>query len=205
MAGQSDTSWMLERIRPLWRRVCLGLAVAVIAGLVSTLDPLLMRHLIDRSLPERELCGSLGTVVLIALCFIGRSGLGGLGGLLSYRVAQLLAQDLRIELLAHMTRLSADWHERTFLGEKLSRIEQDVEQISQFGADVANSVVRALIFFIVNLAIMFALNWRMTISVLPLLPAFLFVRARFRGAIHRRADHSRAEVGKASGRLAEHL
>jgi ABC-type multidrug transport system fused ATPase/permease subunit len=104
-----------------------------------------------------------------------------------------------------MTRLSADWHERTFLGEKLSRIEQDVEQISQFGADVANSVVRSVIFFITNLAIMFALNWRMTFSVLPLLPIFLVVRARFRDAIHARADQARAEVGKASGRLAEHL
>jgi ABC-type multidrug transport system fused ATPase/permease subunit len=144
-------------------------------------------------------------VLLIALCFIGRSGLSGLGGLLSFRVAQLLGQDVRVELLEHMTRLSTDWHERTFLGEKLSRIEQDVEQISQFGADVANSVVRSVILFIANLAIMFALNWRMTLSVLPMLPIFLVVRARFRGAIHARADQARAEVGKASGRLAEHL
>jgi ABC-type multidrug transport system fused ATPase/permease subunit len=205
MAGQSDTSWMLERIRPLWRRVCLGLAVAVIAGLVSTLDPLLMRHLIDRSLPERELCGSLGTVVLIALCFIGRSGLGGLGGLLSYRVAQLLAQDLRVELLGHMTTLSADWHERTLLGEKLSRIEQDVEQIAQFGADVVNSIVRSGVFFILNLAIMFSLNWQMTLSVLPLFPLFLWVRAQFRLRIQVRADRTQAEIGRAAGNLAEHL
>jgi ABC-type bacteriocin/lantibiotic exporter with double-glycine peptidase domain len=205
MAGQSDTSWMLERIRPLWRRVCLGLAVAVIAGLVSTLDPLLMRHLIDRSLPERELCDSLGTVVLIALCFIGRSGLGGLGGLLSYRVAQLLAQDLRVELLRHMTTLSADWHERTLLGEKLSRIEQDVEQIAQFGADVANSVVRSGVFFILNLAIMFSLNWQMTLSVLPLFPLFHWVRAQFRLKTQLRADRTQAEIGRAAGNLAEHL
>jgi len=205
MAGQSDTSWLLERIRPLWRRVCLGLAVAVIAGLVSTLDPLLMRHLIDRSLPERQLFDALGTVMLIALCFLGRSGLGGVGGLLSYRVAQLLAQDLRVELLGHMTTLSADWHERTLLGEKLSRIEQDVEQIAQFGADVVNSVVRSGVFFILNLAIMFSLNWQMTLSVLPLFPLFLWVRAQFRLKIQVRADHAQAEIGRAAGSLTEHL
>jgi ABC-type multidrug transport system fused ATPase/permease subunit len=205
MAGQSDASWMLERIRPFWRRVCLGLVVAVSAGLVSTLDPLLMRHLIDRSLPERQLFGSLGTVMLIALCFIGRSGLGGLGGLLGYRVAQLLAQDLRVELLGHITTLSADWHERTLLGEKLSRIEQDIEQIAQFGADVVNSVVRSGVFFILNLAIMFSLNWRMTLSVLPLFPLFLWVRAQFRLKIQLRADRAQAEIGRAAGNLAEHL
>jgi ABC-type multidrug transport system fused ATPase/permease subunit len=205
MAGQSDTLWILERLRPLWRRVCLGIAVAVSAGLVSTLDPLLMRHLIDRSLPERQLFGSLGTVMLIALCFIGRSGLGGLGGLLSYRVAQLLAQDLRVELLGHMNTLSAEWHERTLLGEKLSRIEQDVEQIAQFGADVVNSAVRSGVFFILNLAIMFSLNWQMTVSVLPLFPLFLWVRAQFRLKIQLRADRAQAEIGRAAGNLTEHL
>jgi ABC-type multidrug transport system fused ATPase/permease subunit len=201
----SESGWLWEKLKPYAARVSFGVFAAVLGGATATLDPLLMRHLIDVTLPRGRAIDSLWTVLLIALCFVGRSGLAGLGGLLSFRVAQLLAQDLRIELLSHMTRLSADWHERTFLGEKLSRIEQDVEQISQFGADVVNSVVRALIFFIVNLAIMFALNWRMTISVLPLLPAFLFVRGRFRGAIQRRADHARAEMGKASGRLAEHL
>jgi ABC-type multidrug transport system fused ATPase/permease subunit len=201
----SESGWLWEKLKPYAARVSLGLVAAVLGGATATLDPLLMRHLIDVTLPGGRAIDSLWTVLLIALCFVGRSGLAGAGGLFSFRVAQLLAQDLRIELLAHMTRLSADWHERTFLGEKLSRIEQDVEQISQFGADVVNSVVRAIIFFIVNLAIMFSLNWRMTIAVLPLLPAFLFVRARFRGAIHRRADHARAEVGRASGRLAEHL
>jgi ABC-type multidrug transport system fused ATPase/permease subunit len=131
--------------------------------------------------------------------------LGGLGGLLSYRVAQLLAQDLRVELLGHMTTLSADWHERTLLGEKLSRIEQDVEQIAQFGADVVNSIVRSGVFFILNLVIMFSLNWQMTLCVLPLFPLFLWVRAQFRLRIQVRADRTQAEIGRAAGNLAEHL
>jgi ABC-type multidrug transport system fused ATPase/permease subunit len=201
----SEAAWLWKGLKSYTARVSFGLAAAVLGGATATLDPLLMRHLIDVTLPRGQAIDSLFTVMLIALCFVGRSALAGLGGLLSFRVAQELAQDLRVELLSHMTRLSADWHERTFLGEKLSRIEMDVEEISQFGADVANSVVRAVVFFIVNLVIMFALDCRMTLSVLPLLPIFLLVRARFRGQIHQRADHARAEVGKASGRLAEHL
>jgi ABC-type multidrug transport system fused ATPase/permease subunit len=195
---QSNAAWLWERLQPYLKRVFLGLAVAVLAGTVATLDPLLMKHLIDGALPKRRLFDSLLTVLLIALCFVGRSVLGGLGGLLSFRVAQLLAQDLKIDLLAHMTALSADWHERTFLGEKLSRIQQDVEQISQFGADVVNSILRAGIFFLVNLTIMFALNWRMTLAVLPLLPLFLWVRARFRSNIQIPADRTQAEIGKSN-------
>ena len=83
-----------------------------------------------------------------------------------------------MEIIAHMTRLSAEWHERITVGEKLSRIDQDVLQISQIGAEMANAVVQSVVFFFVNLAIMFVLNRKMTIVTLPLLPLFIWVRTR---------------------------
>jgi ABC-type multidrug transport system fused ATPase/permease subunit len=192
-------------LRPYSKHLLLGLTTAILAGLVGTVDPLLMRHWLDVTLPQRRMLESLVTVLLIGLCFIGRSGLAGLAGLAGFRVAQLFAQDLKVELLAHMTSLSADWHERTLLGEKLSRIEQDVEQIAQFGADVLNTALRAGIFFLVNLAIMLTLNWRMTLTILPLFPLFLWVRVRFRSIIQLRADRAQAEVGRVSGNVTEHL
>lgn len=141
----------------------------------------------------------------LPLVFVGRSGFSGLSGLATFRVTQWLGQDLRSELLVQMTNLSADWHERTMLGEKLGCIDQDVEQISQYGADIGNTVFRTVVFFLVNLAIMMALNWRMTTAVLPLLPLFLWVRLCFREKIQSRADRSQVKVGNATGDLAEHL
>lgn len=205
MVRQRTSRWLLRRLRPHSRLLLLSFAAAVVGGLVATLDPLLMRYWLDVTLPKREVLGSLAMVLLIALCFVARSAVGGMGGLSSFRVAQLLGRDLRVEVLEHMTALSADWHERTFLGEKLSRIEQDVEEIAQFGADVLNTMLRSAIFFVVNLAIMAVLNWRMTLTVLPLLPLFSIVRARFRAVIQVRADETRAEIGRASSNLAEHL
>ncbi|WP_050058680.1 ABC transporter ATP-binding protein [Silvibacterium bohemicum] len=195
----------MRELRPYSGQIAIGLAIAACAGGIATLDPLLMRHLLDVALPQKNLGRTILTVSLIALCFIGRSAFGGLSGLLSFRVAQRLAQDLRTELLVHMTNLSADWHERMMLGEKLSRIDQDVEQISQYAADVGNTIFRTIVFFVINLAIMATLNWRMTISVLPLLPLFFGVRLHFRQQIQSRADRAQTEVGNAAGNLAEHL
>ncbi|WP_161557623.1 ABC transporter ATP-binding protein [Acidisarcina polymorpha] len=182
-----------------------GLVTAIFAGAIATLDPLLMKYLIDTTLPHRRLSDSLLIVMSLALCFVGRSALNGGSGLVSFRVAQLLAQDLRVEIIAHMTRLSAEWHEGIMVGEKLSRIDQDVLQISQIGAEMANAVVRSVVFFFVNLAIMFVLNWKMTIVTLPLLPLFIWVRSRFRGVIQERADQAQSDIGLASGALVEHL
>ena len=205
MDRMSAPSWLLRKLRPYSRRIAFGLVLASCAGAVATIDPLLMRQLIDVALPQKNVRETAVVVIFIALSFVARSAFGGLSGLASFRVTQWLGQDLRSELLVHMTNLSADWHERTMLGEKLSRIDQDVEQISQYGADIGNTVFKNVVFFVVNLAIMMSLDWRMTVSVLPLLPLFLWVRLRFRGSIQSKADHAQSKVGHATGDLAEHL
>lgn len=201
----NEAQWLLRHLRPYTARALCALVLATAAGLVSTLDPLLMRHLIDRSLPSRHLIESLVCVALIALCFVGRSVFSGAGSLFSFRVAQRFGQDLKQELLAHMTRLSAEWHERVMLGEKMSRLDADVEQIAQFGGDAANTIVRVVIFFGVNLVIMLKLNVTMTLSVLPLLPVFYLVRWKFGPLIQIRAKEAQASIGRTTGRIAEHL
>ena len=200
-----DARWLFLHLRPYSFKALSALILATAAGLVSTVDPLLMRHLIDKSLPLHRAMDSAGCVALIASCFIGRALFASAGGLLSFRVAQCLGQDIKRELLEQMNRLSPDWHERTLLGEKLSRLDSDVDQIAQFGADAVNTIVRVSIFFVLNLVIMFTLNVPMTVAVLPLLPVFYLVRREFRPLIQTRASNTQAETGRAVGRIAEHL
>jgi ABC-type multidrug transport system fused ATPase/permease subunit len=200
-----EARWLLHHLGPYSFRALGALVMATVAGLVSIVDPLLMRHLIDRSLPLHLAMDSAVCVALIASCFVGRALFAAIGVLLSFRVAQCLGQDIKRELLEHMSRLSADWHERTLLGEKLSRLDSDVEQIAQFGADAVNTIVRVTIFFALNLVIMLTLNAPMTLAVLPLLPVFYFVRRKFRPLIQTRASDTQAGTGRAIGRIAEHL
>ena len=79
-----------------------------------------------------ELAGAIG------LCYIGRSALSAAGSLVNFSVAQRCVRDLRVELLDQINRLSADYHEQTPTGEKLTRIEHDVDEIANLGADTAN-------------------------------------------------------------------
>lgn len=204
-SGVTDLAWILGRTRPFLGLICVGILASTCAGAIATVDPLLVRHWIDVTLPRRELAPSVGMVVLISLCFAGRYAINGLGGLCGFRASQRIGQDLRNDLVWHMTSLSMEWHERTLVGEKLSRIEQDIDQIGQFAADALSTILRAVIFFAMNLSIMFALNWRMSLTVVPLLPLFLWVRARYRSTIETRARESQTATGRSSGVLTEHL
>lgn len=205
MQARNDFSWLLLRLGPMRWRVVLGLACVSVASLVATIDPLLMRTLIDRALPQRNLRWALELAGAIGLCYFGRTVLSAVGSLVNFSIAQRCVRDLRIALLDQMNRLSADYHELTPTGEKLTRIEHDVDEISNLGADTANQSIRAILFFALNLAIMARLNLPMTLTVLPLMPLFAIIQRRFSVLLKARADEARIEVGAATSVLAEHL
>jgi ABC-type multidrug transport system fused ATPase/permease subunit len=203
--ARSDFSWLLLRLGPMRWRIVLGLVCVCLAGLAATIDPLLMRTLIDRALPQRSLRWALELTGGIGLCYFGRSALSAAGSLVNFSIAQRCVRDLRVALLDQMNRLSADYHEQTPTGEKLTRIEHDVDEIANLGADTANQSIRAGLFFALNLAMMARLNSALTLAVLPLMPLFVVVQRRFSTLLKVKADAVRAEVGTATSLLTEHL
>jgi ABC-type bacteriocin/lantibiotic exporter with double-glycine peptidase domain len=186
-------------------RIVFGLVCVSLAGIAVTIDPLLMRTLIDTALPQRNLRWSLEIAGGIGLCYFGRSALSAVGALVNFSIVQRCVRDLRITLLNQMIRLSADYHEQTPTGEKLTRIEHDVDEIANLGADTANQSVRAVVFFALNLAMMATLNLPMTLTVLPLMPLFAIIQRRFSVLLRARAEDARIEMGAASSILTEHL
>jgi ABC-type bacteriocin/lantibiotic exporter with double-glycine peptidase domain len=203
--ARNDFSWLLRRLGSMRWRIMLGLACVSVASLVATIDPLLMRTLIDRALPQRNLRWALELAGAIGLCYVGRSALGAAGSMVNFSIAQQCVRDLRVALLDQMNRLSPDYHEQTPTGEKLTRIEHDVDEIANLGADTANQSVRAILFFSLNLAMMARLNLLMTLTVLPLMPLFAIVQRRFSFLLKTRAEEARSKVGLATSILTEHL
>jgi len=203
--ARNDFSWLLLRLGSIRWRIVLGLACVSVASLVATIDPLLMRALIDRALPQRNLRWALELAGAIGFCYVGRSALSAAGSMVNFSIAQQCVRDLRVALLDRMNRLSPDYHEKTPTGEKLTRIEHDVDEIANLGADTANQSIRAILFFALNLAMMARLYLFMTLTVLPLMPLFAIVQRRFSVRLKTRADEARSDVGAATSILTEHL
>ena len=205
MLAGSDFRWLLDRLEPMRMRIVLGLVCVSSAGVAATIDPLMMRSLIDQALPQGDLRFAMELAGGIGLCYFGRSALYTMGSLVNFSIAQHSIRDLRIALLDQMNRLSADYHEQTPTGEKLTRIEHDVDEIANLGAETANQSLRAVLFFVLNLAMMARLNLTMTLAVLPLMPLFAIIQRRFSVLLKTRADEARSEVGVAASMLNEHL
>jgi ABC-type multidrug transport system fused ATPase/permease subunit len=191
----------LKYRKSIFHNLLLSLAV----GAIATLDPLFMRRIIDVALPGMHISMAMIAALGLALCFVFRAWLNGVSNLSNFKVAQLVSQDLRCDLLVQMTSLSADWHERTLHGEKLSRFDQDVENIAQFSSDIPNTLVRSIVFFFVNAIIMFSISWPLAVTILPLIPLFWLIRNQYRGKLEAQAHRVQSKTGAVTGLLSEHL
>lgn len=169
------------------------------------LDPLLIKWLIDKVLPKRD----LRLLLLAAGGFLGiyvcRLGFSALAGIVSFRTVQNLVFRIRLDILEHMNRLSADYHESTPIGEKLYRMEQDVDQVAELGSSLVPYVLQTTFNAVFVIGTMFFLDFRLTILLLPLMPLFFVFRRHFESRLRQASDRAQQESSRESSFLQEHL
>src|SRR6266566_4725213 len=169
------------------------------------LDPLLIKWLIDRVLPKRD----IRLLLLAAGGFLGiyvcRLGLSALAGMVSFRTVQNLVFRIRLDILEHMNRLSSDYHESTPIGEKLYRMEQDVDQVAELGSSLVPYVLQTTFNSVFVIGTMFFLDFRLTILLLPLMPLFFVFRRHFESRLRQASDSAQQQSSRESSFLQEHL
>jgi ATP-binding cassette subfamily B protein len=153
------------------------LTILVITGL-SLLPPLLIRDLIDNALPNRN----AGRLNLLALGMISVPLINGLVGVfqrrLSANVGEGVIYDLRRALYNHMQRMSLRFFTRTRTGELMSRLNNDVVGAQRAVTGTLVTIVSNIVALVSILGIMLALEWRLTLLGLAVLPLFIIPARR---------------------------
>ena len=197
--------WFLSQLRPLLRTHLLSVFLLLLASLTFLLDPLILKWLIDVVLPKRDARLLMFGVGCIAGVYVCQLCCYAAGGLLSFKMVQKLVYSIRLKFLEQINQLSADFHEKVPLGEKLYRIEQDVDQVAEIGSTVVPSILQTAFTAIFVLCTMFVLNLRLTCTLLPLMPLFMILKRQYEVRLRRAADAAQEESGKENNFLQEHL
>ena len=169
------------------------------------LDPLLIKWLIDRILPKKDFHLLLVAAAGFFGVYVCRLALSALAGLVSFRTVQDLVFRIRLSILEQMNLLSANYHETTPIGEKLYRMEQDVDQVAELGSSLVPYAFQTTFNAIFVVATMFALDFKLTCIVLPLVPLFFVFRKYFDARLREASDSAQRQSSKESSFLQEHL
>src|SRR5260370_41940273 len=128
----------------------LGLLSSVAASVLTLLDPLIIKWLIDEALAKRN----VGLLVLGAIgfgaAFFGQLVFSYAAYLVGFVVSQKMIFRIRVALIRRLHILSARYYENTPIGEILYRVEQDVDRVGELGGDVLPSVIRMAIVAVIG-------------------------------------------------------
>ena len=153
------------------------LTILLISGL-TLISPLLYRDLIDNAIPNLNLT----RLNLLALGMVGVPILNGLIGVLQRRLNASIGEgviyDLRKALYGHMQRMSLRFFTQTRTGELMSRLNNDVVGAQRAVSNTLVSIISNFVSLVATLSIMLALEWRLTLLGLAILPLFILPARR---------------------------
>jgi ATP-binding cassette, subfamily B, bacterial len=159
------------------RIVVMLLTILAITGL-TLVPPLLMRALIDEALPN----GDFEQLNLLAAGMVLVPLLNGLVGVLqrwvSAQIGEGIIYDLRRSVFDHLQQQSLRFFTESKTGELMARVNNDVVGAQQAITNTLPSVVSNSLALVGTLGIMLALEWRLTLLGVLVLPLFILPARR---------------------------
>src|SRR3984885_3870578 len=201
----SELRWLAKQIRPFVPLHVAGFLCMTAGSLLALLTPLVLKWLIDEVLPRRETGLLLAAAGLIFLSYQGRTALTSVGNYLTLNAVQKMALRLRIDILRHLDKLSADYYENTPPGAVMYPLKEPIEEVAYFGSDLLPSILRMCLTTTFTVVTMFVLSPVLTLAILPLVPLFLVARQHFRMKLFNDSDDVQRNLVAWNSFIEEHI
>ena len=157
-----------------YRAMLSGFLTAQLLGALAFLvPPILFGRVIDEAIPagDRSQLNVLAAII-VAAAFC-EAGLSFVERWWSARIGEGLIFDLRVSLYDHVQRMPVAFFTHVQTGSLISRMNNDVIGAQRAFTGTLSSVVSNTIVLATTLVAMLALEWRLTLLALALLPVFI--------------------------------
>jgi len=159
----------------------IGMLVLILASSgLSILTPLVVRDLIDRTIPAKDIQRLIFLAIILLLIPAFNGAINVIQRRLNTSVGEGVIYDLRVALFAKLQRMSLRFFTHTKVGEMMSRLNNDVIGAQNAISNTIVGIITNLIQALVVLSVMVTMEWRLTLISIVILPLFL-VAARVMG------------------------
>lgn len=185
---------VLSYSKPYTTQIIAMLFMILISTGLGLLTPLVLRDLIDNTIPN----GDTGRLLLSALALLLIPLLNGavmvVQRMLNARIGEGVIYDLRVALYAHLQRMSLRFFTNTRVGELMSRLNNDVVGAQNAVSNTLVNIISNLVQAVAVLFVMLRLEWRLTLISIVILPLFIYAARRMgiilRDIARRAMDHN---------------
>jgi len=164
----------LALCRPHAGKISLGVALILAASFLTLPAPWILKIVIDKALPHKDLRLLTQLLALFTGLFLLRAWLTMIRNRVLQNAAMRLVCDLRIQLFTHLQTLSLRYFDTTHTGETVSRISQDTGEVYNLTNGFLINLIADTVTVIAVIGFLFYVDWRLAAATCAVLPLFVF-------------------------------
>ncbi len=196
---------LLRYLRPYKWLILPALALTLAVNALAVLEPKFFQYAIDWYIMPGQLAG----LHWLALVFLGLKFLqfviSYLQTVLLQSVGQHVMYDLRAELYEKLQRQEVAYFDRNPVGRVMTRLTSDVDSLNELFTSGVIEGLGDVIMVLAIAAIMFWMDWRLTLVALVTVPLLFAATTWFRKHARRGYDLVRTKLARINSFLQEHL
>lgn len=190
---------MLSYLRPVWYLVVASIALTITTTALGQVSPVVNRYLIDHVLvhPSPAAFHLLATIALglFALRLVS-SGFGFLRSYVTRILGQRLTYALRRDVQRKVQYLSTDFYIRTGIGQIMSRVMNDTNQVQNFVTSNISTLLNQTFTFAISVGVMAHYDRHLMLLLLAFGPPILGSILLFSNRLRRLNRLIRKQVGQ---------
>ena len=149
------------------------LATILLSALVALVAPFVFRSIIDDAIPRGDRSRIWWLAAIAVAAAVAEAVLAIVQRWYSARIGEGLIYDMRVALFDKVQRMPVAFFTRTQTGSLISRLNNDVIGAQSAVTSTLGSAVSNVVVLVTTLAAMLALEWRLTLLSLIVLPIFI--------------------------------
>ena len=120
-------------------------------------------------------------------------------------VGQHIIRDIRAKVFRNIQRFKMYYFDTTSVGRLVTRVVSDIETIANFFTQGVFMIVSDILKMLVVIVVMFAMNWRLALVALSVLPILVYATKVFQVAIKATFQDVRNEIANLNGFVQERV
>jgi len=182
---------VLQYANPFRWQIAAMLGIILLSTGLSLLTPLIMRDLIDRTIPSGDTRRLIGLAALLLVLPILASALNIVNRRFNAGVGEGVTYNLRVALYTRLQRMSLRFFTMTRVGEIMSRLNNDVVGAQNAISNIIVAMITNTIQAAAMLVVMLSMEWRLTLLSVMIMPLFILAARLLAGRLR---DIARAQM-----------
>jgi ATP-binding cassette, subfamily B, multidrug efflux pump len=196
---------LITYLRPYKLQVALATAAIIGHSALELAPPYLVKLVIDRYIPARDVNGLSLVATLYLATLAGSFALDYAQTWLLQFTGQRIMFDIRMQIYEHLQRLDVQFYDRNPVGRLMTRVTTDVDVLNDLFTSGVVSVFGDLFTLAGIMAMMIWLDWRLAIVAFSVLPLIWIVTQWFRRNVRESYRTVRIWIARINAYLQERI